>query len=150
MVIDQLKNGQLYAGMHHRLAQGLDYLRSMDLSKLADGKHEIDGKDLYLILGSAQTKPADQGKWEAHRQYADIQYVITGTERMGWAPLGAMKISKPYVEAEDYLLCEGDAGSYLEVAAGNFCIFLPDDAHMPGLAVDRPAAVRKAVVKVRL
>ncbi|MCC7351248.1 MAG: YhcH/YjgK/YiaL family protein [Phycisphaerales bacterium] len=150
MVIDRIQNGKLYVGMHHRLAQGLDYLRTMDLSKLADGKHEIDGKDLYLILGSAQTKPADQGKWEAHRIYADIQYVIQGTERMGWAPLEAMKISKPYDEADDYLLCEGDAGSFVDVSEGNFCIFLPEDAHMPGLAAGRPAMVRKAVLKVRL
>jgi YhcH/YjgK/YiaL family protein len=121
----------------------------MDLSKLADGQHEIDGKDLYLILGSNQTKPADKGIWEAHRLYADIQYVIQGTERMGWAPLDAMKVSKPYEEADDYLLCEG-AGSYLDVQAGNFCIFLPEDVHMPGLAAGQPAMVRKAVVKVRL
>ena len=145
MVIDQLRNAKVYVGMHHRLAQGLEYLRTMDLSKLADGKHEIDGKDLFLILSTSQTKPAEQGKWEAHRLYADIQYVIQGTERMGWAPLGEMKVSKLYDEADDYLLCEGNAGSFLDVRAGNFCIFLPEDAHMPGVAAGQPSTVRKAV-----
>ena len=46
-----------------------------------------------------------------------------------------------------------DAGGWspevVTVPAGSFTIFFPEDGHIPGCAVDdKPAAVRKVVVKV--
>jgi len=35
-----------------------------------------------------QTKPREQGIWEAHRKYIDVQYMIQGSELMGWASIG--------------------------------------------------------------
>ena len=36
------------------------------------------------------------------------------------------------------------------VPAGSFAILMPQDAHMPGIAVTQPAPVRKVVVKVKV
>ena len=32
---------------------------------------------------------------------------------------------------------------------GLFAVFFPQDAHMPGLAVDQPEPVKKMVIKIR-
>ena len=40
------------------------------------------------------------------------------------------------------------AGSGRQLPAGMFTIFTPEDAHMPGIALDQPQPVKKVVVKV--
>jgi len=44
----------------------------------------------------------------------------------------------------------GRPGLSLDLSAGYFAIFYPEDAHMPGLAVEGPESVKKVVVKVRV
>ncbi|MBT7598814.1 MAG: DUF386 family protein, partial [Gemmatimonadetes bacterium] len=38
----------------------------------------------------------------------------------------------------------------LPMQAGQFIVLWPQDAHMPGMAIDSPAPVKKAVFKVKL
>ena len=85
--------------------------------------------------------------WESHRRYADVQFVQTGHERIGWAPLSAMTVTRPYDLEKDVQLLSG-SGTMLPVPAGTFAIFLPQDAHMPCIAADKPAPVRKIVIKL--
>ena len=94
------------------------------------------------------TKPAAQAKWEAHRKYIDIQYVISGMERMGFANLKTMQVGE-YAPERDFQALNG-AGSFVDVFAGAFVIFFPEDGHMPCLCVDAPEPVRKIVLKVRI
>ncbi|MCX7706947.1 MAG: YhcH/YjgK/YiaL family protein [Anaerolineae bacterium] len=36
----------------------------------------------------------------------------------------------------------------MPLSAGSFMLLWPDEAHMPGLAVDDPVPIRKVVVKI--
>jgi hypothetical protein len=36
---------------------------------------------------SYTTKPENETIWESHRRYIDVQYVVRGSERMGWLPI---------------------------------------------------------------
>jgi YhcH/YjgK/YiaL family protein len=147
MIIDTLKNSTHYQGLCPRIVAGLDYLKKTDFSRLEPGKYEIDGSNLFALLQSYETKPRENGKWEAHRKYIDIQFIAQGIETMGYANLEALTISQPYNDKDDYLLLEGK-GDFLTVSAGTFILFAPQDAHMPGLAFTAPAHVTKVVVKV--
>ena len=40
-------------------------------------------------------------------------------------------------------------GETFKVPEGHVAIFFPDDAHIPDLCVERPAALKKAVLKVK-
>jgi len=71
---------------------------------------------------------------------------------MYWAPLPLLtKVTMPYDE-------KGDAALYslipegvpVQVSAGQFTIFYPQDGHVPSCAWDQPAEVFKVVVKVRV
>lgn len=147
MVIDELQNAELYFGMHEGLAAGLKFLKRTDLAGLAPGRHDIDGDRLFALVMEYDTKPREKAFWEAHRKYYDIQYVLSGEERMGFAPLSHLA-AEPYDEAKDFVPAEGD-GDFLLVREGSFAIFGPHDAHMPSLHPGaRPHPVRKVVVKV--
>ncbi len=147
MIIDQLSHADFYQSLGSRFARAMDYLRTEDLSKLPDGRNEIDGDRLFAMVVDEPTRPLDQCLWEAHREYHDVQYVVEGVEQMGYAHIGQMNVSVPYDPAKDAEFFEG-AGSMLTVPAGSFVIFTPQDVHKPSVAVGRPASVRKIVMKL--
>lgn len=153
MIIDQLKNASLYSKINRKIETALNYLLDTDLSNLNPGRYEpirydIDGSDIFALLQNYDTKPKENGFWEAHRQYIDIQYVIKGTELIGYANIDHLK-SGEYDDAKDLLVLYGD-GVFLEVREGNFVILMPQDAHMPGIAVTTSQSVAKIVVKVHV
>lgn len=148
MIVDKLENASLYFGLGERIAAGLRYLKENDCTKLPLGKQTIRGEQIFALVQDNTTKPRAEGKWEAHKKYIDIQFVASGDEEMGYANVNTLKVQKAYDEKDDYALFEG-AGSYVRVPAGNFTIFFPEDAHVPGSAVnEKPSAVRKVVIKV--
>jgi len=149
MIIDTLANAGLYGGMNSRLAAAFDYLRKNDFNPLADGRYDLDGDRLFALVQRYDSKPRDRGKWEAHRKYIDVQYIVQGIERMGYANVKRLKVTQPYDEKGDCELFDGP-GDFLTCPAGAFMVFAPADAHMPGLAVTKPEPVIKVVVKVKI
>ena len=79
MICDTLANIGTYTGISKRLAKGLNLLRETDFSTMEAGKYEVDGKDLFYMIQSYQSKEKNDTP-EAHRKYIDIQYVLSGEE----------------------------------------------------------------------
>jgi YhcH/YjgK/YiaL family protein len=154
LILDQLSHCDFYRRLSDHFAAGFDYLRQTDLAKIPDGRYAIRGDDVLAIVQSYTTRPIEQGRWEAHRRNADIQLVIAGRERMGVAPLERMKTQQPYEAASDleFFTDDSRAGQFVLVEQGSFAIFLPQDVHMPSMAIDGGALapVKKVVVKVRV
>jgi YhcH/YjgK/YiaL family protein len=149
MILDNIKNASLYYNLSERIQLGLKYLQETDLSKLEPGKYEIDGTNVYAAVSSYDTRTMDLVKWEAHKKYIDIQYIIEGTEKMGYSYITEMNSPTEYNETKDVLFYQGN-GDFVTVKSGNFAIFFPEDVHAPNMAVDTPSAVKKVVVKVAL
>ena len=146
MICDTLANLETYTGISDRLAKGLRLLRETDFSAMEAGRYEVEGKDLFYMIQSYQSKEKNDTP-EAHRKYIDIQYYLSGEEIIGYAPLSEMTEE---VSANP----EGDIWFYhgpvtpLKMSEGKFAVLFPQDAHAPGIAVGEPAPVRKVVVKV--
>ena len=150
MIIDHLSNASSYRGIDKRLAAAFDYLRRTDLSKVEPGTYEIDGRKVYVMVQQYETKIREKGRWEAHRKYIDVQYVHKGEELFGYSNLRDLKAGT-YDEAKDFLSLQGEGkGDFFIVREGTFVILLPQDGHMPGIAVTTPQPVKKFVVKVAL
>ena len=147
MIIDRIENASMYSGLAPRLAVALAYLRDTDFSCVEPGRYDIDGDEIYALVQAYTTKDVSKGLWEAHRRYIDVQYVAGGNERMGYANLGDLTVSREYEDKDDFLLLQGE-GDFLTMPAGTFIILGPQDAHMPQIAVGKPCEVIKVVVKV--
>jgi YhcH/YjgK/YiaL family protein len=148
MIFDTLENVECYAGLGFGLPAALNYLKETDLAKLPLGRTDIIGDDLFVLVQEYTTRPIEQGKWEAHRKYIDIQYVADGLERMGFANTQCMQLGE-YVPEKDFVPMTG-AANFVDVFAGSFVIFFPEDGHMPCLVADQPQAIRKIVLKVKI
>ena len=151
MIYDSLKNAERYASISGNFAKAFAFLKETDLASLAAGRHEIDGDRVYASVQEPTYKPWQEGKWEAHRRYADIQAVLTGEEVMGFAMLDTLAEEMPYDEKKDCLILQGEGGQRVRVRAGEMAVFFPQDAHKPNVSpTDGHESGRKIVVKVRL
>ncbi|MCR8631690.1 YhcH/YjgK/YiaL family protein [Paenibacillus radicis (ex Xue et al. 2023)] len=150
MIIDHINNASLYYGLNGKFAAAFQYLQEHALDGMDPGKYEIQGSELFLMIQSYDTRRQEEGFWEAHRSYIDIQIMLEGTERMGYAYAGHLTTTEDHLDEKDYKVLEGDGG-FVDVKEHCFVIFYPDDAHMPCLAAAYGSApVKKAVFKVKI
>jgi biofilm protein TabA len=146
MITDSLAHAREYAALGSRLQHAFEYLRQTDCTGLAPGTYEIDGRRLYAVVQRYTTRPLQQGKWEAHRRYLDVQFVASGIERIGYAAASSMGPGQ-YDEARDFEELTG-VGDYVTLRAGDLMVLWPGEGHMPGIAAGSPSEVTKVVVKV--
>ena len=106
---------------------------------------EIEGNSLYVMTQQYISKPETSGKWEAHRRYIDVQYLVSGSERICYSPIAKMALGD-YDPQKDFQALSGN-GQFLQLNAGSFMVFFPQDAHMPGLANGFETPIKKIVVK---
>ncbi len=129
-----------------RVAPFVDFLKENDLGTVPTGKYPLSGGVSVAVM-EIVTKTEE--KWEAHKNFIDIQIIISGEERMGFGNVSKMPETVSYNPQKDVFFVDGKGGSYINVSAGEFVIFGVEDAHAPGLAVgENPVAVKKAVVKI--
>ncbi len=146
MILDILPHAERYCSLHPRFAEAFAFLRREDLATLAPGRHPLDGEHLFAIVAHDQGKAREAAKLESHRRYIDIQYVIGGDEQMGWRPTVECRSPEgPYDSARDLQFFHEEPTSWARVQSGGFCIFFPEDAHMPLIG---EGAIHKVVVKV--
>lgn len=146
MIMDKVANLALYRGLGRHIDTAIDFLLKTDLSALPDGRRDVDGDNVFVLMQSPVFKK--ENKWEAHQRYIDIQIALMPGETILWAPLDSLNGWTPYDAKGDFTLSEDAApGTALPMAPETFCLFFPGDAHKPGLG---EGSGRKAVVKVRV
>jgi YhcH/YjgK/YiaL family protein len=149
MIVDQLDNAALYKSVNSRLAKAFDYLKNTDILSLEVGKYPIEGTDVFAVVSEYQAKKLEDAKWEAHKDYADVQFIAAGEEKMGYAPLATMEVKDAYNAEKDIIILKG-SGDYVTATAGTFIVFFPQDAHQPCVSTGKNDKVKKVVVKVRV
>lgn len=124
------------------------FLKNTDLKKLSNGQHQIEGQNVYAIVTEAPTKDYDKTAFESHKNYIDLQYVITGEEKMGRTPVESLTVDRPYNERADIAYYKGD-GKVYTVAENGFLLFFPGEAHRPNITPGGNKVVKKVVIKIR-
>jgi len=149
MIIDKLSNAHLYSSLGEPINKSFEYLKQTDFFKIDLGRYDIDGDNIYALVNEYNTKDESEGKLEAHKKYIDVQFVVKGSEMMGYATLQNQKVINEYNEQNDITFFDGER-SFTKVDEGMFAIFFPTDLHMPGIKVDNPEYVKKVVIKVKV
>jgi YhcH/YjgK/YiaL family protein len=148
MILDILENAERYAGAHPAFAAAFAFLRRPDLAKLPEGRMDLDGDNLFALVQRPEGRGQSGARLEAHRKYADIQYVVSGCEAYGWrARADAPVVTEPYVEARDIEFFGGAPSVWLPALPGVFAVFFPEDLHAPLAGTGH---LHKVVIKVRV
>ena len=150
LIYDKIDNLETYAGLSEDILLGLEWIRDVK-PDVETGVYELSSR-VKVIVSEYTTKETNDNGYEAHRQFIDIQYLISGKERIKCLPLDYLKESKPYKEDIDAAFYEENGVKPQDHLLGNgyFAIFFPQDGHMPQLCDGNPEQVKKVVIKVKI
>src|ERR1700761_5799231 len=121
---------------------------SKKLDTLKPGTYPIDGKNAYASITEGPEKTEETAKWESHRKYIDLQYVIRGKEKIGVATVTTATVTNPYDDSRDAANYTAN-GKYYIATPMEFYLFFPSDAHRPNIHVNGYDTVKKMVIKIK-
>ncbi len=151
MVFDNIKNAEIYYGMHKNFKAAFEFIKKAVAENLPTGRYELDGDNLYAPISEYDTNP-EGNVFEGHKNYIDLQFVFEGKERIDVIEIDKATSDTEYDTEKDFQLfkTQNDAVRVL-LNKGDFAIFYPNDLHAPGLSYDgNVEKVKKIVVKVKI
>lgn len=147
MIIDILDNLEKYAAINPLFPKVVEFLKANDLSKMADGKYEIEGKDLFVNITTTKSKTPDEAVIETHNKMIDIQIPITAAETYGFTQRDLLPDAAYNAEKDITKIPDLAADSYVTCQPGMMAIFFPQDGHAPCIAT--VPEFKKAIFKVK-
>jgi YhcH/YjgK/YiaL family protein len=150
MIVDKIENAGQYFGLSDSINRALQFLKETPFVQKKDGHYEIESNELFYVIYTYNSKPSEEFKFEVHKKHIDIQYMVSGYEAMGYAPLSTLTtIKKPYDDVMDVALYD-TPNSYSEIifSEGMFILLYPDEGHMFKCQLDGPLMVRRVLVKI--
>lgn len=146
MIIDDLSAANKYINIHPLFKQAFAFVQNTQLCTLSEQRYAILGESLYATIATNTPRQAAESFLEAHRRYIDLQFVIAGSEQIGWRHLSeCSSLRTPYDSERDIVFFDDKPKHWLTLTAGTFTIFFPHDAHAPGVSTE---PVKKVVVKI--
>ena len=124
-----------------------DFLKENLVSKPI-GTYVLKENELKAIVSEYETKTPEVAKWESHRKYIDLQYVISGKETMGLLPFDKAVFQEEYQPDKDLIFFGEQEGTFFTATPESYYLFFPKDVHRPGLRINRPEMVKKLVIKI--
>ncbi len=128
----------------------IEYLKTVNIASFADGKYVIKGDDVYALVSSYTTFPAQERKYETHDCYADIHCVLSGKEDAFYADKRDLAPIGVYIPDKDKQNFVGEQQAVIRLQPGVVAVFFPNDAHKVCCMIDQPEPVRKFLIKVKI
>lgn len=148
MIIDRLEHAHRYYSISPNLEYALRYLEDhrekLAVQPLGSSRLTDDVQVKFLSYDTV----AGSRKWESHLEFTDLQYIISGSERIGFNQAEYM-VNPARQEGKDQILYDGD-GDRIRVPEGYFIILFPGEVHMSKLADKEASHVQKTSFKIRL
>lgn len=146
--INQLEFEKLYKANSIWWDKAFEWLKTTDLDTIKPGTYTIDDGNVRAMVIEAPAPELDSVKWEFHKNFSDIQYIVKGKAKMGIGPVSEATVTETYDGTSD--IGFGDIeGEFYAAEPGTFFIFTPEDIHRPGIKVEGYDIVKKIVIKVR-
>ena len=147
MIIDTLENLEKYVAINPLFPKVVEFLKANDLSTMADGKYEIEGKDLFVNITTSKGKTPDEAVLETHNKMIDIQIPLTAAETYGYTQRNLLPNVEYNAEKDITKIPDLAADSYVTCQLGMMAIFFPQDGHAPCIAT--VPEFKKAIFKIK-
>ena len=77
------------------LEEAVAYLKEQNLAAMEVGTYEVDG-DFYFMIQEYETKEPDVCRLETHKNYIDIQWIISGEEAIDTVNVAGLIVEEAY------------------------------------------------------
>ena len=91
MILDRFENLMKYEALIPNLANALEFCKKA--GDLAPGRYEFEGGFMLIQEGETAATP-EEGNFEAHKEYIDVQVLVEGAEVMAWADLAGLELAR--------------------------------------------------------
>ncbi len=125
MIIDHIENIADYAPLLPGLTHGMNKIRS--LTEPIPGRYTFDGG--FFIVQKGTTHPIDEGSFESHRKYIDVQIILEGSEELAWEDIRNLNVIIPYDEQKDVQRLTGRHEHVIKITERMFYAVFPQDGH---------------------
>lgn len=134
------------------LKKAIEFLTTNNLKQLKAGNYEIVGKDVFAQVIDFTPAKREDVKAESHIHYIDLQYLVTGNEKLGFIINNGEYKYDEYLDERDLCLYNRkfENESYTIASPSSINIFFPEDIHMPGIKVNEKRNLRKIVIKIKV
>lgn len=150
MIFDHIKNISNYDGINPDIIKGLTYISNIG-SDVKLGTFWLTDR-IKVMITEYKTKAINELGFESHRQFIDIQFPVSGLERIRVKSVEQLKQTVPYDEQKDAAFYSSivDASTDLIIGNGYFAVFFPGDGHEPQHFVHAPELIKKVTLKIRI
>lgn len=148
MIIDKITNLAKYRSLIPQIESIVKYLGTIDMSKMAAGKYDLPGTDLFHYCFEYDSVAFESCKGEVHQSYIDIHMIVKGAETVGVLD-GMVDEIGQYDVPNDHAPASGSFRKCV-LANADFVIFFQHEGHItsahavPGIS----ESVKRLVFKV--
>jgi len=151
MILDAHDNLQRYQGLFHGVdpAPLFAWLVADCRAVEPGAKVEFAGDQLFAKVLRQDTGAREAFRWETHREYIDLQFILGGGEIIEWQSASKLSPGVAYDEATDLqFYAPAQAEILLPLHDGLFVFLFPEDAHKPLVGDGTNTFVHKVIAKI--
>lgn len=107
------------------------------------------GGYIYAQVFDVMTGDICEKRPEVHENFIDVQFLVSGKERLGFTVDTGDYIIDEQIKERDLIFYKDIRNEgFVEAVPGYFCVFFPSDVHRPAVASGEPMQIRKVVIKI--
>ena len=128
------------------LGDNYNLIKRNMIAELPNGRHYLKN-GIYVNIEEYETYPRFSRKFEAHKRFVDIQYIISGCENIITQDYHSLYAGEPWDYSSDIVFMNDNGfGQKHILHQGEFLCLFPTEAHMPCIMQQlKSERVRKAV-----
>lgn len=146
MIVDKIENLSFYKPMLKNLDIALEVINSLE--EYVEGRYEFDGG--FYMVQKGTTKPMEEGTFESHKKYIDVQMVVDGSEDISWQDINDLEVEIPYNEEKDAIRYTGEELHNINITKGMCYVAFPHDGHKAVKHIYKEQNYVKIVLKLEI
>lgn len=147
MIVDCIERLQQYSRNVPEIYEAIKFAEKVKKENIPVGKYPLTNG--FVLVQEGNTRPFEEGDFEVHRKYLDIQILVSGTEYVEYADIKDLETKVPFDEEKDLELMSG-SGSKIRITPDMFYILYPSDGHKPCCHEHVQTTYKKVLAKIKI
>lgn len=147
MILDRIEHFERYIEIIPEIYDVIKFVEKTKKENLPAGKYPLQNG--FALIQEGTTRRFDDADFEVHREYLDIQVIVSGSEYVEYADMTTLKTKVPFDLEKDLELMSGE-GSKILIKPDTFYILYPTDGHKPCCHEDIPTNYKKVLAKIKI
>ena len=146
MIYDTIKNLKNYSAINPAFEAIAKFIEENDMKAMECGGYDVEEG---IKVGISEYEPENGGNYEAHRDFHDLQYAISGEEYIDVLPIEFAKDSTGYKPDIEFFTSQTAEATRVALVEGSFVFLAPNDTHKPCIKMGTDK-IKKAVFKIKI